>query len=263
MIVAGLQLDTAWEDPVESFRRAEALAAKAAAGGAGLLALPEMFATGFSMAGQKMAGHASDTRSFLTDVARRYGTWVLGGFVEPGAQRPRNSCALMDPTGAEVLRYHKIHPFTYAGEHQHYEGGADLPTATMNGIRVTPLICYDLRFPELFRAVAEDTDLFVVIANWPIARRRHWTTLLRARAIECQCYVLGVNRVGEGDGLQYAGDTMLVDPLGETLASAAMTEAVVLASVQPATVASVRAQFGFLADRRPSVYARLLREQRG
>ena len=124
-------------------------------------------------------------------------------------------------------------------------------------MRVTPLICYDLRFGEIFRARAETTDLFVVIANWPEARREHWRILLRARAIENQAWLLGVNRVGEGDGLRYAGDTMLVDPLGDVQASAAGQSALICARVDPSRVAEVRARFGFLADRRPSVYRSL------
>lgn len=264
MIVAGLQIDTAWEDPPENLRRADLLAERAAGAGARLVALPEMFATGFSMAADRIAFHADGIRAGLADIALRHGTWVMGGYAEnvdntnsPTSPRPRNACSLFDPAGIERLRYHKIHPFSHAGEHEHYSGGSALPTADVEGLRVTPLICYDLRFPEPFRAAADRTDLFVVIANWPVARREAWRTLLLARAIENQAFVLGVNRVGEGDGLLYGGDSALIDPLGATLAGVAELPGVLVGEASAEAVAMARARFGFLADRRPEVYETL------
>ena len=263
LAVAGLQLDIAWEDPAENFRRAEALAARAAAAGARLLVLPEMFNTGFSMAAERVATHAAATRDFLANLARRHGTWVLAGYAEPAggeaAPRPRNACALLRPDGSEALRYHKIHPFSLAGEDQHFSGGTALPTAEVEGVRVTALICYDLRFPEPFRAAATDTDLFVVVANWPDRRVQAWSTLLAARAIENQAYVLGVNRVGEGDGLAHSGRSALHNPMGELEASLANQAGLLLGTVEPAQVAEARQRFSFLADRRPQVYRGLER----
>ncbi len=257
LTVAGLQLDVAWEDPPANFARADRLADQATAAGARLVVLPEMFATGFSMAGERVAAHAGEVRAYLAGLARRHAVWVIGGFAEPGDTRPKNACALFDPTGTEVLCYHKLHPFSLAGEDRHYEGGTRVWTAEVEGVRVTPLICYDLRFPEPFRAAAAGTDLFVVIASWPAARRGHWSALLQARAIENQAYVLGVNRVGEGDGLAYRGDSALIDPLGEVIAAAAGQPAVVRGEVSVGDMAEVRARFSFLADRRPEVYAAL------
>ncbi|MCB0215084.1 MAG: carbon-nitrogen family hydrolase [Caldilineae bacterium] len=260
--VAGLQTDIAWEAPELNFSRATALAERAAAAGAQLLVLPEMFATGFSMATPVVTPFAEATREFLGALAVRLGCWVLAGYPEPGDgvatdSRARNAASVFDPRGVEQLRYHKVHPFSLAGEDRVYAGGDRIDSITIEGLRVTPLICYDLRFGEIFRARAETTDLFVVIANWPEARREHWRILLRARAIENQAWLLGVNRVGEGDGLRYAGDTMLVDPLGDVQASAAGQSALICARVDPSRVAEVRARFGFLADRRPSVYRSL------
>lgn len=261
MIVAGLQLDTVWEDPPASFARAESLAQAAVARGAQLLALPEMFATGFSMSAERVADAADETRGFLAELARRHGVHVMGGYAARQSAaadaRPVNRASLFGPAGDELLRYDKIHPFSYAGEDRHYAGGSRVATARLGELTVAVLICYDLRFPEPFRAIAAETDLFVVIANWPAARRGHWTTLLAARAIEEQCYVLGVNRVGEGDGLHYAGDSVLLDPLGEAIDTLSETAGIVLGEVRPEAVGQVRARFSFLADRRPEVYARL------
>ncbi|MFN8423575.1 MAG: nitrilase-related carbon-nitrogen hydrolase [Anaerolineae bacterium] len=195
---------------------------------------------------------------------------MLGGYAEPGPGRPRNAASLIDPRGDEALRYHKIHPFTFGGEDAHYDGGDALPTADVDGVRVTPLICYDLRFPEPFRAAADRTDLFVVIASWPATRAAHWSALLAARAIENQAYVLGVNRVGEGGGLAYGGGSVLHDPWGGVVASAgggdgtAIGDAarggngrLVVGAVDAAVVADARARFSALADRRGDVYAGL------
>ena len=256
MIVAGLQLDIAWEAPDENFARATALAEQAARDNARLLVLPEMFATGFSMDAEVIARHAERIQEFLGKLAERLDVWVMGSYAEPG-NRPRNACSLYDPQGNEQLRYHKIHPFTLAGENDHFDGGTVLPTADVEGVRVTPLICYDLRFPEPFRAAAERTDLFCVLANWPQQRRNAWRVLLRARAIENQCYVLGVNRVGDAEGLSHAGDSGIVEPLGETVAEVADGSAVLSGDVDPARVAATRGLFSFLADRRPDVYREL------
>jgi len=129
-------------------------------------------------------------------------------------------------------------------------------TVAIEGVRVTPFVCYDLRFPEPFRFAAKETDLFAVVANWPDARREHWRTLLRARAIENLAYVAGLNRVGEGGKLRYAGDSALVYPWGETLVEGDATDRVLLGEVDPARVADARAKFPVLDDVRKEAYRR-------
>lgn len=257
MKVAGLQPDIAWEDPEENFRRVTALAEQAAEEGARLLALPEAFATGFSMQSAAMADRAEDTRSFLARLATDHGVWVLGGYVESGDQRPVNACSLMSPDGDEALHCRKIHPFSLAGEPEHFESGGEIHTTAVEGIRVTPLICYDLRFVELFRAAAAATDFFIVIANWPAARAHAWRTLLAARAIDCQAWVLGVNRVGTAEGHPHRGDTTLLDPMGEVIDTLADSPGIVVGEVNPGVVTEVRERYPFLADRRQDVYERL------
>ena len=257
MIVAGLQLDIVWENPAENFRRTQVLVREAVDRGARVLALPELFATGFSMRSQAMAAHAAEVRAFLADTAVGYGVWVIGGYAEPGDERPANACGIFDPNGDEVLHYRKIHPFSLASEPDHYEAGLDLFTLEIEGVRVTPLICYDLRFPELFRAAATATDLYVVIANWPTRRAHAWRTLLAARAIDDQAWVLGINRVGEAEGHPHRGDTTLLDPWGEVVATLADTPGTVVGKVDAEVVREARERFSFLDDRRPEVYRRL------
>jgi predicted amidohydrolase len=254
--VALLQMDLAWEDVAENHRRASGLLAQAAAGGARLALLPEMFSTGFSMDSKRIAqppGGASET--FLREEAKRLGIWILASVPEAGEPAPRNMALLVGPDGS-VIRYAKIHPFSYAGEHRVYAAGDRVVTAEIEGVRVTPFVCYDLRFPEPFRLAAPETDLFAVVANWPEARREAWRTLLRARAIENLCFVAGVNRAGEGGGLRYAGDSALISPWGEVLAEAGPGETVLVGDVEPAAVRDARAKFPALADRRPEAYRR-------
>jgi predicted amidohydrolase len=251
--VAAVQHDICWEAPAETAAHVAPMIAAAAAGGARLVVLTEMFATGFSMASERIA-QAPDGASttFLAAQAAAHGVWVAASVptADPSLPRPVNRLVIAGP-GGERHEYDKIHPFSFAGEHKHYAAGSSFLTVDIDGTRVTGFVCYDLRFADEFWSVAPATDCYVVVANWPAARRHHWRSLLVARAIENQAYVVGVNRVGtDGNGLEYAGDSMIVDPLGEVLATAAGGETVLVADVDPAVVASVRARFPFLADRR-------------
>ncbi len=264
MHVLGLQADIVWEDPAANrgaFRvRIRAAAARAPGG---LIVLPELWPTGFSMHAERVAEPpGGPSERFLVEMAAETGC-ALGGSVaqrragDDGWARPRNVFLLATREG-DVHRYAKIHPFTHGGEDRHYEAGEALVTIRLGGVRITPLICYDLRFAEVFTARAEQTDLFVVTASWPAVRAAHWRALLIARAIEAQCYVLGVNRVGTGGGLVYEGGSLFVSPEGEVLhAPAPGEEGVVEGEVDPGVVAQIRAGLPFLSDRRPDLYRRL------
>jgi len=251
--VAAVQHDICWEAPDETAAHVTPMIAAAAASGARLVVLTEMFATGFSMASERIAQTPDGpSATFLADQAAAHGIWVAASVptADPGLPRPVNRLVVAGP-GGERDHYDKIHPFSFAGEHEHYAAGSSFLTTDIDGVRVSGFVCYDLRFADEFWAVAPATDCYVVVANWPAARRHHWRSLLVARAIENQAYVVGVNRVGtDGAGIEYAGDSMIVDPLGEVLASAAGGESVLVADVDPAVVAGVRARFPFLADRR-------------
>lgn len=261
MIVAGYQMDIVWEDPQANFEKVRAATKSLLATtdpSPDLLVLPEMFATGFSMDAGKVAAWAPETRAFLSDLAKSHSMAVLAGFAEDGGTLPANACGLFDAEGREILHYRKLHPFSLAKEDRFYEPGSTVGTGEIGGVRVTPFICYDLRFPEPFRPAAEGTDLFCVVANWPTKRREAWSTLLRARAIENQAYVLGINRVGDASGEPHAGDSVLVDPMGEVLAELpAFSEGWVYGSVVPREVEKTRRKLGFLKDRKPDLYRRI------
>jgi predicted amidohydrolase len=252
MRVAAIQHDIAWEDPKANFDALAPRIAGAAGAGARLIVLTEMYATGFSMrtdvTAEPVGGPAT---SFLAEQAQRHDAWVAGSVAErvDDDDRPYNTLVLAAPDGV-LHRYRKIHPFTHSGEHEHFQAGDQHVTVMADDLRVTLFVCYDLRFADEFWTAAPSTDVYLVPANWPDTRRVHWRTLLRARAIENQAYVVGVNRVGTGGRLTYVGDSAVIDPMGEVLASAAGGEATLLCDLEAATVTATRERFRFMQDRR-------------
>jgi len=253
MRIAALQHDIVWEDAAATCALLVPMIAEAAADGAGLIVLTEMFGPGFSLAADRISEPpGGPTEQFLVDRAASNGVWIGGSI--PTRDRddahPVNRFLLVGPDGTRH-HYDKLHPFTFADEHEHYRAGDEPVTVDIGGLRVSLFVCYDLRFANAFWERASGTDVYLVVANWPASRRYHWRTLLRARAIENQAYVVGVNRVGEAEGLTYVGDTVIVDPSGEVLAEGVDdTEGVVIADVDPGRVAEVREAFRFLPDRR-------------
>jgi len=250
--VAAIQHDIVWEDPGTNFAHLAPMIAAAAEAGARLVVLTEMYSTGFSMDTDRIAEVLDGpSTQFLVEQARHHGVWICGSIPERphDGGLPFNQLVLAAPDGA-LHRYSKIHPFTYAREHERYAAGNEHVTVEIDGLRCSLFVCYDLRFADEFWALARTTDCYLIVANWPASRREHWRALLVARAIENQAYVVGVNRVGSGGGLDYVGDSRIVDPLGELVAEATDGEAVLMAEVDPARVIEVRAKFPFLADRR-------------
>ena len=252
MRVAAIQHDIVWCDPAANFERLAPMIDRAAAAGAGLVLLSETYSTGFATdrddIGEPVGGPSG---TFLAETATRGGIWIGGTFPETtdGDPRPHNTFLLAAPDGRQ-FRYRKIHTFGFGGEDRHFRAGDEFVTVDIDGLRVSLFTCYDLRFADEFWVRAAETDVYLVPANWPAARRHHWQTLVRARAIENQAYVVACNRVGSGGGLDYAGDTMVVDPTGEVATSGAGQETIVLADVDAERVAEVRSSFPFLDDRR-------------
>lgn len=254
MKVAAIQHDVVWEDAVATRKLITPLIRQAADAGARLLVLTEMYATGFSMNVEHVAEDpGGPNEQFLIAQAAEHGVWILASISqwspEQAERRAQNVAVLAGPDG-QVHRYAKIHPFSYSGEDKVYAAGSQLLTVPVEDLRVSVFVCYDLRFADEFWDLAADTDLYAVVANWPEPRREHWRTLLRARAIENQAYLVGVNRIGVGDGIRYTGDSVILDPLGRPLAEASLTETVLVCDIDPGEVKRVRDRFPFLADRR-------------
>lgn len=235
--IAAVQHDIVWCDREANFAHLAPLIAGAVGCGAGLVLLSETFSTGFATDRDDLGEpHGGPSSRFLSEQAALHGVWVGGSCPEVGPdapfddRRPFNSFVLAGPRG-EQHRYRKIHPFSFGGEDKHFRAGDGFVQVTVNGVRLTLFVCYDLRFADEFWQLAQSTDVYLVPANWPEARRAHWMTLLQARAIENQAYVVGCNRVGTGGGLVYSGDSRIVDPLGELLATASYGESILLADV--------------------------------
>ncbi|MEP6755813.1 MAG: carbon-nitrogen family hydrolase [Chthonomonadales bacterium] len=247
-----LQTDIIWEDRDANFARVVTLVEEGKPEPGSLLVLPELFSVGFSMNLDKIAEpEEGPTYQLMVDLAKKYNVYVNGGFVTRGPDgRGRNESALIAPDGHLLTRYHKIHPFTF-GEQQHYSAGDEIRVVALGDFQVAPFICYDLRFPEIFRvAASRGADLMIVIANWPVARIHHWTALLIARAIENQCYVVGVNRIGDDPTLHHTGHSCVVDPLGTVIMDAGEREGMFTAEIEIDNVLDVRARLPFLADMR-------------
>lgn len=263
-----VQLDIAWEDRPANRARAEALIDRADPRPGDLVILPEMFDTGFSFATERTADLDGTTQSFLAGMAGRRGITVLGGFTHTdpngsGVARGLNRAAAFGPEGGRLANYDKVHPFSIGREHERIAAGAEIVTfrwegsAAMPGssdavaLRVAPIICFDLRFPELFRRALDfGAEAFAVIANWPCSRAHHWRALLVARAIENQAFIFAVNRCGHDPLLEYHGGSIVIGPKGEVLAEANDQEMTLSAEVDFRAVAEWRRVFPAWRDRR-------------
>jgi omega-amidase len=218
-----------------------------------LVVLPEMFSTGFSMRPAQLAETMEgETVSWMKRIAAARKIILAGSVIIEQEGQYYNRLIWMLPNGQYGF-YDKRHRFAFAGEDAHYTAGNRRVVAQVNGWRVNLLVCYDLRFPVWARQQLQDGgpeyDLLLYVANWPQRRSHAWQTLLQARAIENQCYVVGLNRVGnDGNDIYHSGDSMVVDPLGQTLYHKADAEDVFTITLQKENLDEVRNKFPFWKD---------------
>ena len=249
MKIALCQLDMAWEDKAATKQRILSLMSDSSPRDRiDWVVFPEMTLTGFSMNTAKTTLDDKDLE-FFAQLARRHQACVSFGGVQGG----RNDLITMDAAGRIISTYSKVHLFSVGKEAASYRAGARPERFILNNLSVLPAVCYDLRFPYLFWNEAARADLFVVIACWPAQRAEHWMRLLQARAIENQCYVVGVNRAGQDPLLSYNGNSMIFDPMGKVLLDCRQDEGlfVAAAEVDQALVTQTRERLPFLKDRRP------------
>lgn len=213
------QLDLAWEDREANFSLLEQSVNSTDIAPGDLVVLPELFDSGFSLNVATTSDASGETLRFLSALASRLRATVHGSRTVANAdQRATNRATIVGPDGHLLCEYAKIHPFTFGREPEAFDGGNAIERYDWNGLTVCPAVCYDLRFPELFRlGLAKGAELFALGANWPDARQHHWRTLAIARAIENQAFMLAVNRTGNDPHLSYVGGTIAVDPKGEIL----------------------------------------------
>lgn len=254
MKIALIQMDIKWEDKYVNCNRAVTFIKKASEYGCTIIVFPEMFNTGFSMDIFKIGEPKNgETASFLSHMAREYQINIIAGLPEldTGEEKGKNVAMVYNTSGDLIAKFIKLHPFSFAKEDKYYFAGNDIITFTIAGMRSSVFICYDLRFPEVFRKVAKKVQAIFVIANWPATRRDHWETLLKARAIENQCFIIGVNRSGEdSNGIYYPGASQIFDPLGSTICAGNETEEMIIGEFNPSETDEVRSRFGFVKDAR-------------
>jgi omega-amidase len=250
--LVAVQHDIVWENKRANHEKVRALLEGATTAG-DLVVLPEMFATGFSMNVAAICeGAQRVSELFLAQLAKDLGICIVGGVVNVASDgRGRNEALAVGSDGRQLSRYAKVHPFTLGREAEHFVGGHEIAIFTWKDAVVAPFVCYDLRFPEIFRhAVRRGAEVMVVIANWPRIRIQQWVTLLQARAIENQAYVVGVNRIGHDPNTTYNGRSVIIDPMGTTLADAGDREQVITAECDLNGLRQWREQLPALRDMR-------------
>ena len=257
MKVAAVQADIVWEDKPANHRIIESMLDEAAIEPGTFVLLPELADTGFSLDVEKIV----DDRSlqWATEFARRRRIWLQMGHPALGPEgKGRNCATIINPAGKAIGTYEKVHPFSYGKEIHRYSGGDHILLRRLHeadGRPVAcPLICYDLRFPELWRlAAVGGAELFTIGASWPNPRQAHWRALLIARAIENQAWVVAVNRTGDDPHLSYDGGSMIVSPQGEIINEADKKPAVLQATLDLEALRAWRGHFGALRDAHPSL----------
>jgi predicted amidohydrolase len=258
IIVALAQMEIALGDVERNVATAQGMAAQAAAQNAELLVLPELWSTGYDLAQADAyaAGLGQGAFGLMASLAEEAGLYVAGTALETNPHGlPYNTAAIYGPDGALAGAYQKIHLWAPLGEVEHMTAGARMPVYELPWGRVALAVCYDLRFPELWRRYADGgAQLVVIPAEWPVRRVEHWRLLLRARAVENQFFVAGCNRAGADADGEFGGRSAAVDPWAQVLVEGGDGSGLFVATLELDEVARSRSLFPFLQDRRPGVY---------
>lgn len=246
------QINSLWENRNAVYPAVSELLEAAQPPPGSLICLPEMFATGFTFNPQ-LAEHpvTGPTLEVLSTLAQRFKSYLIGGVIAkyPAAPKPHNAALVYAPDGKILARYDKMHLFGFAGESEHVMPGNRTVQIRTGEFLISPFICYDLRFPEIFRtATVAGAEVLVIIANWPAQRASHWVTLLQARAIENQAYVIGVNRCGNDVLHTYVGQSMIIGPKGQILVQADDQPCIMGVELSRDSLLEYRAEFPALGD---------------
>jgi len=261
MRLALVSLQQAWENKEENFSSCRAFVQKAKAFGSELVIFPEMTLTAFSMNTAETAEDplTSKTVEIFKSLAHEFRVSIVFGVVFRQNGKSTNNAVWIDATGTVLGSYSKIHPFSFSGEDRFFTGGEDISTISQGSYMFGMTICYDLRFPELYTALGRQCDLIINIANWPARRIDHWNVLLRARAIENQLFMVGVNRTGmDGNGLEYVHSSMVVDPNGVMLQPVIAEPQIDIYDIDISSRHRFMQSFSTTQDRKVSLYKKWL-----
>lgn len=249
MKLALIQYSPVWEDPEANKVKLDEML-KEVDGDEDLLVFPEMTLTGFTMESKKFAEDIDgESVNYFMEMARLRKTNVFAGIIEEFDGLIYNTLFHFDSFGLIKARYRKVHPFSMSTEDKHYAAGDEIVVTKIDKTRIGLTICYDLRFPELYRKYGkEGVEIIINTANWPVARVDHWKTLLKARAIENQAFMVGVNRVGDDPALRYNGCSGIYDPLGKEIIMVEEEEKIIKVEIDLETVKQTRDKLPFLKD---------------
>lgn len=260
--ICSAQIASIWEEPEQTLEKAGGFIRHAAASGAALICFPEQFATGWDPQPRK---NIQDIRgsvvSSLQEYAKEYGIGVLGSFRQANSPLPKNTAVVIDRDGRILATYAKMHLFSYGHEDGGNSPGTGLGIFTLDALTCGVAICYDLRFPDLFRLYAQKGVQAVFVPSaWPHVRTRHWELFIQSRALENQMYIIGVNTTGQTPIESYSGNSMTADPQGTIISRANETEQLIFCDLDPAAVAATRRQFPVEQDRKDTLYRLLSRD---
>jgi len=255
MIIGLAQMDIVWEDPSLNKEKCNQFINLATQKKVELILFPEMVLTGFTMNIDKLILQEEEIINWFKDKAIKNNINIGFGYGIKEGTKGINKFALVSKDGELLSNYTKIHPFSYGGEDKKYDKGEKICSSNIESIKVTSFICYDLRFPEIFQIASKTSSLITVAASWPKSRQDHWLTLLKARAIENQCFIAGINRLGIGDGIEYSGASVIINPLGEILNEINSTERLIIEEIDFNLVNELRDSFSLKEDRREELYS--------
>lgn len=257
MKIALASLDISWEDKEGNSKKCQTLAQKVREHNVDLIIFPEMTLTGFSMKTNLTAEEeiSSPSIQFFNDLATTNSLSIIAGVVIRNSNKAFNRLIAFSSDGQIRSDYNKIHPFSFAGENRFFDGGREIAKIQLGEINFGLSICYDLRFPELYSALAKDCEVLVNIANWPKKRVEHWKALLKARAIENQVYMIGVNRTGtDGNGLEYEKSSFIINANGEIIPPLSAFDEIDIYEIKKENLYEFRNHFSTRQDRLPEFY---------
>ena len=261
MRVALVSLHQVWEKKDENFQACYSYAQRAKAKGAELVIFPEMTLTAFSMNTNDTAEACatSETVELFKELARELQIAIVFGVVFREGDKATNNALMVDCAGNIKGSYSKIHPFTFAGEDKVFNGGNEICIIKLEAMTIGLTICYDLRFPEIYSALGNQCDLIINIANWPAKRVEHWNVLLKARAIENQLFMVGVNRTGtDGKGLEYMKSSQVISPNGELLNPVILEDELDFFDIDLEFISIFKQSFSTTQDRKSEFYKSIL-----
>lgn len=262
MNIALVSLNQLWEDKVSNYNQCKNYIINASNRNANLIIFPEMTLTGFSMNIKKNAeeDNSSETIKKFIQLAKEYNIAIIFGLtIKSTLNKGLNTAIFIDNNGDIKSKYVKIHPFSFANEDKYFTSGEDLKKINYFNFDLSLTICYDLRFPEIYSALAKDCNLIINIANWPRKRIDHWKVLLKARAIENQIYLIGVNRTGkDGNNLEYIESSDIISPNGEILSPIFKDEKLKIYTVDKNYIQDFKNNFNTTKDRKTDLYKKVL-----